>query len=58
MRIVYDTRESIYCQNICIWFDGTIRPMKGHNGTCRWVYDGQVYYHQPTKANKENDKCD
>ena len=55
MRIVYDTRESTFYHNICIWFDGTIRPLKGHNGNCRWTYDGQVYYHQPIKVKEKYD---
>ena len=32
-------------QNICTWYDGTLRPAKGHNGGCRWRFDGQVWFH-------------
>ena len=32
-------------KNACMWHDGTLRPMKGHNGLCRWHYDGQVFVH-------------
>lgn len=39
--------EVWYCKNIAIWFDGTLRPAKGHHGGCRWFYDGQVFYHLP-----------
>lgn len=46
---ILDTRGSWYCQNICIWHDGTVRPLKGHNGNCKWTYDGQIFA-QPKKA--------
>ena len=32
-------------RNICMWYDGTMRPAKGHNGGCRWGFDGQVWFH-------------
>ena len=32
-------------RNICTWYDGTMRPAKGHNGGCRWRFDGQVWFH-------------
>lgn len=31
--------------NICIWYDFTLKPMKGHNGNCRWKFDGQIWRH-------------
>ncbi len=47
-----DTRGSFYCSNICIWWDGAIRPARGHNGNCIWGFDGQVYYHKSIKSGK------
>lgn len=41
--IVLDEFSTI--RNICIWYDGTLRPAKGHHGDCRWKFDGQVWYH-------------
>jgi hypothetical protein len=48
-QVAYETGG--YCKNICVWFDGTIRPMLGHHGKCRWNYDGQVFYHLTTPLN-------
>lgn len=33
-------------KNVCLWYDGTIRPAKGHNLHCRWHFDGQVWWHE------------
>ena len=44
-----DTRGHFYCRNIAIWYDGTMRPARGHHGNCQWFYDGQVFYHLPHK---------
>lgn len=33
-------------QNVAVWYDGTLRPGRGHDGTCRWGFDGQVWYHK------------
>lgn len=33
-------------KNICLWYDGTLRPMKGHIAKCRWHFDGQVWWHK------------
>jgi hypothetical protein len=35
-----------YAKNICFWHDGTARPIKGCDGTCKWIYDGQVFVHK------------
>lgn len=32
-------------KNICIWRDGTMRPGRGHNGDCKWNFDGQFWRH-------------
>lgn len=40
----YDTLQQ-FAYNLCIWHDGTLHPAKGHKGTCKWNYDGQVFYH-------------
>lgn len=32
-------------RNMCMWYDGTMLPAKGHNGACGWKFDGQVFYH-------------
>lgn len=45
MNTRIDTANVMMTQNIAVWFDGTLRPAKGHNGNCRWFYDGQVFYH-------------
>lgn len=34
-------------RNMCIWWDGTMRPMKGHMGNCRWKFDGYFWVHNP-----------
>lgn len=34
-----------YAKNICLYIDGTLRPALGHNATCKWKFDGQVWYH-------------
>lgn len=34
-----------YVENVCIWYDGTARPRKGHHGDCTWKFDGQIYWH-------------
>jgi hypothetical protein len=52
MKTVINTSTS-YCLNICIWLDGTLRPMKGHRGNCRWLFDGQIHYHAPLAPTKE-----
>lgn len=31
--------------NICVWYDRTLVPMKGHKGNCRWKFDGQIWRH-------------
>ena len=31
--------------NICVWYDGTMRPMRGHDGSCQWKFDGQIWSH-------------
>lgn len=42
---VIDTRGGLFCENVCLWWDGTLKPQKGHNATCSWLFDGQIYYH-------------
>jgi hypothetical protein len=34
-----------YAKNICAWYDGTLRPMKGHIAKCQWHFDGQIWWH-------------
>lgn len=36
----------MHARNVCFWYDGTIRAMKGHHGNCRWHFDGQVWWHE------------
>lgn len=31
--------------NICIWYDRTLRPMRGHKANCQWKFDGQIWWH-------------
>jgi len=35
--------------NVCRWYDGTFKPMKGHpklnQTTCKWKFDGSIWYH-------------
>lgn len=33
-------------ENICIWYDGTMHPHRGHNGDCKWEFDGQIFWHK------------
>lgn len=35
--------------NICVGHNGLLRPAKGHMGKCKWIYDGQVFYHKRKK---------
>jgi hypothetical protein len=35
----------VVAHNICLWYDGTMRPARGHIGKCRWHFDGQVWWH-------------
>ena len=37
--------RSWMAQNICLWYDGTVKPKLGHRANCKWKYDGQVFYH-------------
>lgn len=37
--------ETTEARNICSWWDGTMRPMKGHMGACGWKFDGQIWRH-------------
>ncbi len=39
-----DNKGTIYNKNIAIWYDGTLRAAKGHQGECRWFFDGQIWY--------------
>lgn len=32
-------------QNVCVWWDGTLRPGRGHSGNCKWRFDGQFHIH-------------
>lgn len=32
-------------ENMCTWYDGTMRSMFGHDGTCQWRFDGQFWIH-------------
>lgn len=34
-----------YAKNICLWYDGTLRPMRGHVAKCSWNFDGQIWWH-------------
>ena len=45
-------KRIVITKNICVWFDGTLRPGRGHHGRCRWVYDGQVFSHTLVKEFK------
>lgn len=38
-------KQIFYAKNICLWHDGTLRPAKGHNAKCKWVFDGQIWRH-------------
>lgn len=31
--------------NICIWYDYTFVPKRGHHGDCKWKFDGQIWRH-------------
>lgn len=44
---IIDTRGTWYCENVCLWWDGTLIPWKKHNAKCRWSYDGQIWFHRP-----------
>lgn len=41
-------------RNICIWYDGTMRPMRGHMGACKWEFDGQIFWHEPLTTNNHS----
>ena len=46
--------QVFYAKNLCVWFDGTIRGALGHNGTCEWGFDGQVFFHKKLLTNVKN----
>jgi hypothetical protein len=51
-RIEYNPPLTL--RNIIIWFDGTIRPWRGHNNcNCRWNFDGQIYSHLAPSLTKD-----
>lgn len=31
--------------NIGVTHEGKILPKRGHDGTCKWFFDGQFWYH-------------
>ena len=31
--------------NVAIWYDGTLRGRLGHDATCKWTFDGQIWKH-------------
>lgn len=37
--------DKIIYQNICIWYDGTLKIMRGHHGDCKWQFDEMVWKH-------------
>lgn len=39
------TNHLLRLTNICVWYDGTMRPGRGHNGDCKWDFDGQIWWH-------------
>lgn len=36
---------SMSIENLCKWYDGTMKPRSGHNGDCTWTFDGQIWSH-------------
>lgn len=32
-------------ENVCRWYDGTLRARKGHHGDCTWKFDGSIFWH-------------
>lgn len=41
----YAFDEEMY-KNVCLWYDGTLRAMKGHDvRNCKWKFDGQIWRH-------------
>lgn len=41
-------------KNICVWYDGTMHPARGHDGSCQWGFDGQVFWHKPLTTNNHS----
>lgn len=39
-------KQVAYAKNICLWYDGTLRPMRGHKAKCRWQFDGAIWWHR------------
>lgn len=46
---IVDTRGTLFCENVAIWHDGTLKPQKGCNAQCKWQYDGQIFRHYHIK---------
>lgn len=42
---VMNVLETTEARNMCMWYDGTIKPMRGHQGACGWKFDGQIWRH-------------
>lgn len=43
LKAVSDIIESHW--NICLWYDGTFRAVRGHRGNCKWRFDGYIWRH-------------
>lgn len=43
--VLTEELPELHTKNVCIWYDGTLRALRGHNGNCSWTFDGQVWYH-------------
>jgi hypothetical protein len=51
-----ETGSVVMLHNIIIWFDGTIRPWRGHNQCSgRWEYDGQIHVHKCVPSGEDNE---
>jgi hypothetical protein len=37
-------QQPLEINNICLWYDGTLRPGRGHSN-CKWTFDGQIWRH-------------
>jgi len=46
---ILDEKPTMVVKNMCLWYDGTFRPMRGHpklnQTTCRWKFDGYIWWH-------------
>lgn len=34
-----------HVENMCLWYDGTLKPMRGHTADCKWRFDGFIWEH-------------